>query len=110
MPKEQSAQVARDIESLNEEQKALYGDLYLSFKGILKGAAYGLEPSAVAQVIVTALEEEQPKSRYQIGQDSLDTIKMAFTASDEEFDAFWEQVFASGLIAAEGDLTKNLVG
>jgi NAD(P)-dependent dehydrogenase (short-subunit alcohol dehydrogenase family) len=96
----QLAKIDRDIANLQSQERTLYGDLYAGFRGIIQGAlALGTEPDVVAAAIVDALETPTPQSRYQVGQDAIDLVAMSKSATDEEIDAVFANMFKQAIAA-----------
>jgi NAD(P)-dependent dehydrogenase (short-subunit alcohol dehydrogenase family) len=91
----QLEKIDKDIAKLGAQEHALYGDLYTGFRAIIQGAiAGGTDPALVAEGIVGALEAAKPKTRYQIGEDAAALVAMSRTATDEEIDSAFAQMFA----------------
>jgi len=96
----QLAKIDRDIAELDAQERALYGDLYAGFRGIIQGAiAQGTAPDAVAAEILNALESAAPKTRYQVGPDSVQLVAMSKSAPDEEIDAVFAGMFQQAAAA-----------
>jgi len=81
------------IAALSDDESKLYGDLYRKVKSVISGATAGMKPIEVAEVIISALESEKPETRYQVGQDAIDIINLAFNASDAENDEFYRKLY-----------------
>jgi NAD(P)-dependent dehydrogenase (short-subunit alcohol dehydrogenase family) len=79
MQHRQAEALKKDMLTLTDKDIEDYGHLYHTFAGLLQGANMGMDPIMVAQTILDALEDEIPQTRYQIGQDAVDSINMAFT-------------------------------
>ncbi|MET0985916.1 MAG: SDR family NAD(P)-dependent oxidoreductase [Steroidobacteraceae bacterium] len=97
---QQIATIKDDIADMSAQVRNLYEDLFLAFQGILDGVETAMPPETVAECIVHALETDDPQTRYQIGQDSIDSIQLARTASDREIDEILGQQFANAAAAA----------
>lgn len=90
----QLSKIDRDIANLGAEERALYGDLYAGFRGIIQGAiAQGTAPDAVATSIIAALESAKPQTRYQVGDDAVQLVALSKSASDEAIDALFAGMF-----------------
>lgn len=81
------------IAGLSKEEAELYGHLYRAYTGMSSGGKVGMHPKVVAETMADVLESDNPKTRYQLGQDAIDSINMAFNATDEEIDAFYRNIF-----------------
>jgi NAD(P)-dependent dehydrogenase (short-subunit alcohol dehydrogenase family) len=79
--------VARDRAALSPADSERYGAMYDNFLVLVKRSLDTmLEPSAVAQAVIGALQANPPQARYQVGEDSkflCDTARK----SDAEIDA-----------------------
>jgi NAD(P)-dependent dehydrogenase (short-subunit alcohol dehydrogenase family) len=94
MQSRQAETIDRDMAVLSDEERTNYGYLYKTFSGLLQLRDTGMAPATVAETMVEALQSDNPLTRYQIGQDAIDTIKMALCSTDEEIDAFYRSIFA----------------
>jgi NAD(P)-dependent dehydrogenase (short-subunit alcohol dehydrogenase family) len=97
----QIADVEARIPRLSAEEAALYGDYYRNFKTLASNALTGAStpPEGIAAVVLQALTDTPPETRYIGGEDARHLIEMARTRPDREMDALWAEIFesASGL-------------
>lgn len=93
MQQRQADTIGGDIAALSDEERNNYGYLYRAFEGLLKGAQTGMDPRLVAETMVTALEADEPQTRYQLGPDAIETINMAFAATDLDIDNFFRTIY-----------------
>jgi len=79
--------VARDRAALSPADAARYGAMYDGFLTLVQRShSRMLEPSVVAQVVITALQANPPQARYPVGEDSKFLCEAA-VKSDPEIDA-----------------------
>jgi NAD(P)-dependent dehydrogenase (short-subunit alcohol dehydrogenase family) len=93
---QQLVDVRRDLAALDGRDRDLYGNLY---EGYLRVAERGLGEGAstaeqVAEVVLEALEAEEPKSRYVIGKDAEQLLGLAGTMSDKDIDRMFNDMFS----------------
>lgn len=93
---QQFIDVRRDLAALNEEQMSRYGHLYEAHLKLSEASmeANSSTPEQVADVVLEALEADEPKVRYVVGQDAEDFIKMTKTLSDEEIDGLFSRLYS----------------
>jgi NAD(P)-dependent dehydrogenase (short-subunit alcohol dehydrogenase family) len=96
MVQQQLVDVRRDLAALDEKDSRLYGYLY---EGYLKVAARGLgegasTPDQVAEVVLEALEAEEPASRYVAGEDAKHLLGSIGAMSDADIDRLFNEMFA----------------
>jgi NAD(P)-dependent dehydrogenase (short-subunit alcohol dehydrogenase family) len=79
--------VARDRAALSAADAERYGAMYDGFLSLVKGSLAGmLEPSVVAEAVLSALRANPPLARYPIGEDSKFLCETS-RKSDVEIDA-----------------------
>jgi NAD(P)-dependent dehydrogenase (short-subunit alcohol dehydrogenase family) len=94
---QQLIDVRSAIETLSNEDRRLYGALY---DGYLKVSEASMEggnsstPEEVAQIVLEALEAEQPETRYVAGQDAKDFFASFGKMSDREIDAVFGRMYS----------------
>jgi NAD(P)-dependent dehydrogenase (short-subunit alcohol dehydrogenase family) len=96
MVQQQLVDVRRDLAALGEKESRLYGYLY---EGYLRVAGRGLgegasTPEQVAEVVLEALEAEEPKSRYVAGEDAKQLLGSIRGMSDADIDRMFNEMFA----------------
>jgi NAD(P)-dependent dehydrogenase (short-subunit alcohol dehydrogenase family) len=80
--------IADDIERLDPETRARYGDLYAAHQAALvTGYEIGTPADEVARILVEALDAPDPEPRYIVGPDCIAAKDMARSLSDREIDA-----------------------
>ena len=94
---QQLADARRDIAALDEKSRDLYGYLY---EGYLRVAESGLGEGAstadqVAEVVLEALEAEQPRSRYIAGEDAKQLFGSIGSMSDADIDRMFSEMFSA---------------
>jgi NAD(P)-dependent dehydrogenase (short-subunit alcohol dehydrogenase family) len=94
---QQLADARRDIAALDEKSRDLYGYLY---EGYLRVAEGGLGEGAstadqVAEVVLEALEAEQPRSRYIAGEDAKQLFGSIGAMSDADIDRMFSEMFSA---------------
>jgi NAD(P)-dependent dehydrogenase (short-subunit alcohol dehydrogenase family) len=92
----QLVDVRRDLAALDEKDKDLYGHLY---EGYLRVAERGLgegasTPDQVAEVVLEALEAEEPQSRYVAGEDAKQLLGSIGAMSDRDIDRLFNEMFS----------------
>jgi NAD(P)-dependent dehydrogenase (short-subunit alcohol dehydrogenase family) len=97
MVHQQLVDVRRDVAALDEKSRDLYGYLY---EGFLRVAERGLGEGAstadqVAEVVLEALEAEEPKSRYIAGEDAKHLLGSIGAMSDSDIDRLFNEMFAA---------------
>ena len=97
MVHQQLADARRDIAALDENNRDLYGYLY---QGYLRVAESGLGEGAstadqVAEVVLEALEAEQPQSRYIAGEDAKRLLGSTGAMSDADIDRMFSDMFSA---------------
>jgi NAD(P)-dependent dehydrogenase (short-subunit alcohol dehydrogenase family) len=97
MVHQQLADARRDIAALDEKNRDLYGYLY---QGYLRVAESGLGEGAstagqVAEVVLEALEAEQPQSRYIAGEDAKRLLGSIGAMSDADIDRMFSDMFSA---------------
>ena len=95
MVHQQLVDVRRDLAALDEKDRDLHGYLY---EGYLRVAERGLGEGAstadqVAEVVLEALEAEEPESRYVAGEDAKHLLGSIGTMSDRDIDRFFNEMF-----------------
>jgi NAD(P)-dependent dehydrogenase (short-subunit alcohol dehydrogenase family) len=95
MVHQQLVDVRRDLAALDEKDRDLHGYLY---EGYLRVAERGLGEGAstadqVAEVVLEALEAEEPESRYVAGEDAKQMLGSIGTMSDRDIDRFFNEMF-----------------
>jgi NAD(P)-dependent dehydrogenase (short-subunit alcohol dehydrogenase family) len=96
MVHQQLVDVRRGLAALDEKDRDLYGYLY---EGYLRVAERGLGEGAstadqVAQVVLEALEAEEPKSRYVAGEDAKHFLGSIGAMSDRDIDRLFNEMFS----------------
>jgi NAD(P)-dependent dehydrogenase (short-subunit alcohol dehydrogenase family) len=96
MVHQQLVDVRRDMASLDEKDRNLYGYLY---EGYLRVAERGLGEGAstaeqVAEVVLEALEAEAPESRYVAGEDAKHLLGSIGAMSDKDIDRLFNEMFS----------------
>jgi NAD(P)-dependent dehydrogenase (short-subunit alcohol dehydrogenase family) len=96
MVHQQIVDVRRDLAALDEKDSRLYGYLY---EGYLRVAGRGLgegasTPEQVAEVVLEALEAEEPASRYLAGEDAKHLLGSIGAMSDADIDRMFNEMFA----------------
>ena len=97
MVHQQLVDVRRDLAALDEKDRNLHGYLY---EGYLRVAERGLGEGAstadqVAEVVLEALEAEEPASRYVAGADAKHLLGSIGAMSDADIDRMFNEMFAS---------------
>ena len=97
MVHQQLADARRDIAALDAKNRDLYGYLY---EGYLRVAESGLGEGAstadqVAEVVLEALEAEQPRSRYIAGEDAKHLLGSIGAMSDADIDRMFSEMFSA---------------
>jgi hypothetical protein len=87
--------VRRDLAVLDEKDRDLHGYLY---EGYLRVAERGLGEGAstaeqVAEVVLEALEAEEPESRYVAGEEAKHMLGSIGTMSDRDIDRLFNEMF-----------------
>jgi NAD(P)-dependent dehydrogenase (short-subunit alcohol dehydrogenase family) len=97
MVKQQLADVARDIAALSEDHDKMYGYMYRGFQAAATATYNGGGSTApqVAGVILSALNDSKPETRYIAGDDAKQLIAARRQMSDRDFDAMIAQFFAA---------------
>jgi NAD(P)-dependent dehydrogenase (short-subunit alcohol dehydrogenase family) len=95
MVHQQLVDVRRDLAALDEKDRDLHGYLY---EGYLRVAERGLGEGAstadqVAEVVLEALEAEEPESRYVAGEDAKHMLGSIGTMSDKDIDRLFNEMF-----------------
>jgi len=95
MVHQQLVDVRRDLAALDEKDRDLHGYLY---EGYLRVAERGLGEGAstagqVAEVVLEALEAEEPLSRYVAGEDAKHMLGSIGTMSDRDIDRLFNEMF-----------------
>jgi NAD(P)-dependent dehydrogenase (short-subunit alcohol dehydrogenase family) len=85
-----------DLAALDERDRDLYGYLY---EGYLRVAERGLGEGAstaeqVAEVVLEALEAEEPESRYVAGEDAKHLLGSIGAMSDRDIDRLFNEMFS----------------
>jgi NAD(P)-dependent dehydrogenase (short-subunit alcohol dehydrogenase family) len=96
MVHQQLVDVRRDVAALDEKNRGLYGYLY---EGFLRVAGRGLGEGAstadrVAEVVLEALEAEEPQSRYVAGEDAKQLLGSIGAMSDADIDRMFNEMFS----------------
>ena len=96
MVHQQLVDVRRDLAALDEKDRDLHGYLY---EGYLRVAERGLGEGAstadqVAEVVLEALEAEQPESRYVAGENAKHMLGSIGTMSDRDIDRLFSEMFS----------------
>ena len=96
MVHQQLVDVRRDLAALDEKDLRLYGYLY---EGYLRVAERGLGEGAsnadqVAEVVLEALEAEEPRSRYVAGEDAKHMLGSIGAMSDADIDRMFNEMFS----------------
>ena len=95
MVHQQLVDVRRDLAALDEKDRDLHGYLY---EGYLRVAERGLGEGAstadqVAEVVLEALEAEEPESRYVAGENAKHMLGSIGTMSDRDIDRLFNEMF-----------------
>ena len=95
MVHQQLVDVRRDLAALDEKDRDLHGYLY---EGYLRVAERGLGEGAstaeqVAEVVLEALEAEEPESRYVAGENAKHMLGSIVTMSDRDIDLLFNEMF-----------------
>jgi NAD(P)-dependent dehydrogenase (short-subunit alcohol dehydrogenase family) len=95
MVHQQLVDVRRDLAALDDKDRNLHGYLY---EGYLRVAERGLGEGAstadqVAEVVLEALEAEEPESRYVAGEDAKHMLGSIGTMSDRDIDRLFNEMF-----------------
>ena len=95
MVHQQLVDVRRDLAALDDKDRNLHGYLY---EGYLRVAERGLGEGAstadqVAEVVLEALESEEPESRYVAGEDAKHMLGSIVTMSDRDIDRLFNEMF-----------------
>jgi len=96
MVHQQLVDVRRDLAALDENDRDLHGYLY---EGYLRVAERGLGEGAstadqAAEVVLEALEAEQPESRYVAGENAKHMLGSIGTMSDRDIDRLFSEMFS----------------
>ena len=93
---QQFIDIRRDLAALDDEQMRRYGPLYEAHLKLTEAsmAANSSTPEQVAEIVLEALEADQPKARYVVGQDAEDFIKLTQALSDEEIDDLFSRLYS----------------
>jgi NAD(P)-dependent dehydrogenase (short-subunit alcohol dehydrogenase family) len=93
---QQFIDIRRDLAALNEEQRRRYGHLYEAHLKLTEASmkANSSTPEQVAERVLEALEVDEPKARYVVGQDAEDFINLTKTLSDEEVDGLFSRLYS----------------
>jgi len=97
MVHQQLVDVRRDLAALDDKDRNLHGYLY---EGYLRVAERGLGEGAstadqVAEVVLEALEAEEPESRYVAGEDAKHMLGSIGTMSDRDIDRLFNEMFCA---------------
>ena len=92
---QQLVDVRRDLAALDGKDRDLYGNLY---EGYLRVAERGLGEGAsnadqVAEVVLEALEAQEPASRYVVGEDAKQLLGSIGAMSDADIDRLFNEMF-----------------
>ena len=92
---QQLVDVRRDLAALDGKDRDLYGNLY---EGYLRVAERGLGEGAsnadqVAEVVLEALEAQEPASRYVVGEDAKQLFGAIGAMSDADIDRLFNEMF-----------------
>jgi NAD(P)-dependent dehydrogenase (short-subunit alcohol dehydrogenase family) len=93
--RQQLADAERAYAALGEEDRERYGYFY---EGYLKMAADSLRqtastPDEIAEVVMRALDEAEPESRYVAGADARHFFEISRTMSDRQVDEVFRRMF-----------------
>jgi NAD(P)-dependent dehydrogenase (short-subunit alcohol dehydrogenase family) len=93
---QQFIDIRRDLAALNEEQRRRYGHLYEAHLKLTEASmkANSSTPEQVAEIVLRALEVDEPKARYVVGQDAEEFINLTKTSSDEEIDGLFSRLYS----------------
>jgi NAD(P)-dependent dehydrogenase (short-subunit alcohol dehydrogenase family) len=96
MVHQQLVDVRRDLAALDAQDRDLHGYLY---EGYLRVAERGLGEGAstaeqVAEVVLQALEAEEPRSRYIAGEDARQLLGSIGAMSDQDIDRLFNEMFS----------------
>jgi NAD(P)-dependent dehydrogenase (short-subunit alcohol dehydrogenase family) len=92
----QMAQLKTATEILPDSERALYGDRYRQFARLMDfGYPQSTPPAEVADVVVRALRSRKPKTRYAVGADAKQFLRMNATHSDRFMDKVLLDIFDS---------------
>jgi NAD(P)-dependent dehydrogenase (short-subunit alcohol dehydrogenase family) len=96
MVQQQLLDVRREIAALDEKDSELYRYLY---EGYLRVAGRGLDeggstPEQIAEVVLQALEAEEPESRYIAGEDAKQLLGALSAMSDGDVDRLFAEMFS----------------
>jgi short-subunit dehydrogenase len=96
MVHQQLVDVRRELDALDDKDRDLHGYLY---EGYLKVAERGLGKGAstadqVAEVVLEALEAEEPQSRYVAGEAAKHFLGATRSMSDRDIDRLFKEMFS----------------
>jgi NAD(P)-dependent dehydrogenase (short-subunit alcohol dehydrogenase family) len=97
MVSEQLRSIIDVIAGLSEDERERYGYLYRAFQALATQShtESASTPEQVADVVVAALDEENPAARYIAGDDAKGLLGLAQTSSDTELDAIFAQMYGA---------------
>jgi NAD(P)-dependent dehydrogenase (short-subunit alcohol dehydrogenase family) len=93
---QQFTAMERDLAGLGEAERDRYGYLYDAHRKVSEASMAGNSstPEQVAETVLTAIEAEQPKARYVVGQDAEDFFELTRTLSDEDIDDLFRRLYS----------------
>lgn len=101
MVTDQQRSIAADSAALSNDVRELYGDMYASFERAIHGGYdSAARPTEVAEVIVAALTQPKPQTRYTVGPDAAYLCGAARTMTDREIDGIARLDTANEKLAA----------
>lgn len=97
MMEEQLRTIGQRIAALSPEEDARYGYLYRAFQRLATDSYQGSSSTAeqVARIVMRALYDPKPHTRYVAGGDAQQLLAMADAATDHELDAALGQMFGA---------------
>lgn len=93
---QQFTAMERDLAALGDEERDRYFYLYDAHRKVSEASMTGNSstPEQVAETVLTAIEAEQPKARYVVGQDAEDFFELTRTLSDEAIDDLFRRLYS----------------
>lgn len=92
---QQLIDVRRDYAALGEEDKSRYGYLYDGYLKVAESSMSGTSstPEQIAEIVLQALEAEEPETRYIAGEDAKQLLGSIGAMSDREIDNLFNKMF-----------------
>jgi NAD(P)-dependent dehydrogenase (short-subunit alcohol dehydrogenase family) len=86
-PAKTAAALQRTLDSMNPQQRALYGDAFAKFADALNAAqSSGLSARASADRVIELVEQQPPPIRGAVGQDAEQILRLVGEKTDEQLD------------------------